>query len=303
MGGIYISIRVHLDISLGPAPRLPQDVHEPRFWRTNRRLGLVLPRYQGRRRDHDALDGVGTQPEADAAVVQQVELEVAAPPQKLPLALRLRHGVAAPPRDDRRPRGDHRLEHPSRQSVRVRGRVVVPEDAPHSAVLLSQGQVEVPVARFLHLLISPLADVAPVRVEPSNIVLHDVAGRQVAAAPVPRLPRFIVFVKHHETSRVAPESGHVRALRVQHQRQRRGLEAVARLDVFAAPAAHGLGPRLRERPLYVRRGDAALLHEGAVRDDSRESVAAVAAGPRVLAEGRCPVQRLDGVAHDLLLLG
>ena len=61
------------------------------------------------------------------------------------------------------------------------------------------------------------------------------------------------------------------------QAPRRGLDAVARVDVVAAPAAHGRGQGLRERPLYVRRGDAALLHEGAVRDDSRESVAAVAA--------------------------
>lgn len=63
-----------------PFPRLPQHVQQPRLVRPLVRPYVVLPCDQRRRGHHDALHAAAVQPELDAAIVEQVELQVAPAP-------------------------------------------------------------------------------------------------------------------------------------------------------------------------------------------------------------------------------
>ena len=113
--------------------------------------GRVLPRGERREAHQHALDPrVGLQPEQRAAVVHQVELDVAAPPDELepPLPLAVRQ---APPALDDRPvrRGQHAAHvRPQTRASRVEvepavaGAQVVEEDAADAAPLVAAVRVD-----------------------------------------------------------------------------------------------------------------------------------------------------------------
>jgi hypothetical protein len=64
--------------NLCPVPRLLQALDKPFLWRALFRHHIVAPRNERRRRHHDGFHTPAIQPEFDAAVVQQIELQIPA---------------------------------------------------------------------------------------------------------------------------------------------------------------------------------------------------------------------------------
>src|ERR1700674_5039275 len=75
-----------------------------------------LPAHHRRKRHQDRVGAApGLQAEESAAVVEQVELDVAAAPIELELALAIAEGNAAAPLDDRQVRGEEGIAHPAQE--------------------------------------------------------------------------------------------------------------------------------------------------------------------------------------------
>mmetsp|Transcript_35984 Transcript_35984/g.113831 ORF Transcript_35984/g.113831 Transcript_35984/m.113831 type:complete len:291 (+) Transcript_35984:881-1753(+) len=217
---------------------------------------VVLPGYQRRGRDHDALHAAAVQPEAHPAVVEQVELEVPPPAQALPAPLCF--PVVFPPaaRHDLLPGGQDPVPHVAHKGARVKahvlGREVVEEDPPHPAVLPPCGDVEVVVAPRLvprvECRIVLVAHAFPEPVELPSVLLLQVGRGEVAPSPVPHRPA------HLKQAHVGSEGGDPGASGVEHQRHGGSRVLLPALDIHVPtpPGAHGLGPLGCERPAHDR---------------------------------------------------
>ena len=124
------------------------------------RLGrlAVLPAHERRQRHQDRFRApAGLQPEQRAAVVDEVELDVAAAPQQLERALALAERRRAPPLRDRQPGLREGLADRARErEAGLEGRLVevVEEEPADAARLVAVRQEEIAVAPGLVLLVA-----------------------------------------------------------------------------------------------------------------------------------------------------
>mmetsp|Transcript_29176 Transcript_29176/g.74450 ORF Transcript_29176/g.74450 Transcript_29176/m.74450 type:complete len:299 (+) Transcript_29176:1038-1934(+) len=264
---------------LRPLLRLAQHLHQPLLLRPRLGHHVVLPCDERGRRHHDGLDAAAIQPELDAAVIQQVELQVASAADELPVALLLREGQLRARGRDVVPGGQDGVTHVARERGRVKpallGGHVVVEDATQAAVLVAAGDVKVLVTPLLQLGVQSLlvlvAHLLPLGVEGARVVLVHVERGEVAAATKPGLPR------HLEQAHVCAQRGHQRVRRVEHQRHGGGRVGLAALGVnLRAPArAHGLRAGRGQRATHHGRVGRGLLQHAPALQHTRGAPASV----------------------------
>src|SRR5688500_8958540 len=252
-------------------------------------LGLVpvLPARLERQRHQDALDApAGAQAEARAAVVHQVELDVAAAAQPLPPPLALAPRRADAPADQRQVgghEGGRAVRDEGEEGLAVAVAQVVEEDPSHAASLAAVGEVEVLVAPALEPRVEgavvAVAGGTQGGVEVARVLLEEVDRRQVGAAAEP--PAAVVEL---EVAVVAVHDRHERGARVQDHREADGGEAVGpRIEVLLRH--HRREGVLVERALHGGDVDAGLVEAAAVLQHPRQTAAALGMPPRVLLEG------------------
>src|SRR5262245_38918219 len=135
---------------LHPVAR-PEEVRpEARLGRAGRRAPVVAPGRERRQRGEDRLAASpGLQPEARAAILQQVELDGAAAPPELEVALALAPERVLAPRQDRLIGGQEVLGHAAQEregALEAALAPVVEEQAADAARLVAVREEEVAVA-------------------------------------------------------------------------------------------------------------------------------------------------------------
>src|SRR5581483_10410972 len=175
-----------------PVARL-EPVAERSLGRVGREPGVVLPAGERRQRHQDRLGApVGLEAERGAAVVEQVELDVAAAAQELelPLAIAVRVGAAAA--RDRQVRVEERLARVAHEREVALGiaHELIEEQPAHAARLAAVREVEVLVAPFLEarveLGVVAIAHRLPAAVEVHDVFAHGIVGREIGAAAEPQ---------------------------------------------------------------------------------------------------------------------
>src|SRR5690606_15873388 len=211
-----------------------------------RRLG---PLHHGRHGAEDRLDiAAGLQPEHGAAVVEQVELDIAAAPDQLFLALRVGPGLLHAAGDDVRVDLQEGLADGLGEGevpLPVAAVVVVVEDAAGAARFIAVGQEEILVAPLLVFGVPGRVEGVAgalhggVEVDGVGVVVAAVRiqhGRQVAAAAEPGLRR-------RDQAGVHVHGGHARADRMADQADAGGVEARVFLGARHVPGVvGGAGP-------------------------------------------------------------
>src|SRR6185312_4272803 len=251
---------------------------------------VVLPAHQRRQRHQDRFGApVGLEPERGAAIVDEVELDVAPAAQELELPLALAPGVAAPSPHDRQIGLEERVTRVAHEGEVARGIALqlIEEDAAHAARLAAVREVEVFVAplfvaRVVRGVVA-IADRLPRAMEVLDVFAHRVVGREIGAAAEPQRAAAL------EAAEVGVNRRHARALRMEHERDAGGEEGHA----VAGQRGREVGAQLT---VHRRGVDAALLEHGAVGDHARQAAAAAGTLPRVAAELRHTVFGSDRVA-------
>jgi hypothetical protein len=274
----------------GPVAR-PQEVAvEARLGRARLRTPVVTPGDHRRHRHQDALGAAARlQAEQRAAVVHEVELDVAAAPVGLEVALALAvRGVAAAPDDRQVRRQEGVADRAHQREARVEAALgeVVEEDAADAARLVAVLEEEVLVAPALEARIQVGAErrerVAVDGVEVARVLLEAVVRRQVHAAAEPD-DRRGVLRHRREHAHVHVHGRDVRVARMEDERDAHRLER-------RAGELGGAVLRRRDRQrraLDVREAAAAALEQRAAFDQARNAVALEPAADRPL----------PGVAH------
>src|SRR5476651_59405 len=262
-----------------------------------------------RQRHQDGLDiAAGHQAELGAAVVQQVELDVAAAANELMLALgrspRLVHVFA----HDRWIGLEERLADVAREGevlVEVVLEIII-EDAADAARFVPVREIEVFVAPFLEArIVAGVVRVArPLEgvMEGARVFLVRHHGREIAAAAEPRF-------RGDDEARIHVHRGHFRRAQVCHQRDARGMEA--RVLIGAGNLLAKLGAEFAE---HGRDVDADLLEDAAAHHRHHAAAAilsliwavrlarALPRGALEFAGGRVVVRSCE-LAFDLLEFG
>ena len=251
---------------------------------------IVHPAHQRRQRHQDRFDPARRlEAEDRAAVVDQVELHVAAAAILLPGSLPLAVRQILPPPEDRQVRRQEAvagIADEGEDAVEI-----VEEDAADAAGLLAMRQVEILVAPLLELRMidrgrMPGADVLPDAMEVDHVLAERIVRRQVRAAAEPLL------VSLRQEAKVGMHRRHHRILRMQHQRHARGDEP----PTLARHMRCELG---RHFAVDQRPVDAGLLEDAAVGEDARPAAAAAGAVPGVFAK-RLAVDLGDAGADAVL---
>lgn len=261
----------------------------------------------------DALDtgARGLETELGASVVDQVELDVAASADLLPLLLLGGVGGVLASSDEREVGGEHGVEAALGHLEAALGREtveVVVEDAADATGLAAVRDVEVAVAPGLELRVEVCAEgverLLVLQVEVAGVLGVEVAGREVCAAAKPPRLRRAVRVDDLEVAVVQVHRGRVRVPRVQHHAQPAREEAhragCRRLDVLVV-VLHPLdGPR-RQRAVHNRHVHPGLLERRPVRKHHRPPAPAVVAADPLVRRKLLGLQRLQP-GTDLRLL-
>src|SRR6267142_2415063 len=238
------------------------------------------PAYQRRQAHEDGLDvPAALQAEERAAVVEQVELDVPAPPAELGGAIRFGPAQLPAALDDGHVRREERLAHRLRQPEVLVPAQIVEEDSPNAALRIPVGDEEV--------LACPLRE-PRVAIRSAGLLQHAVEVRRVLRERAERREIDPAAepgdVARLQVADVHVHDRHERILRVHDQRDAGGEERLAgdlvrprRPDLVAVRGRSGAGRRGREARA-VHRGEiaAALLEELAAK---LAHLSAAAAGP------------------------
>src|SRR5688572_27685206 len=266
---------------LEPVARLQEVAVELRFGRAGGRLPVIAP-FGARRQGHEDRLGAAARLQAEerAAIVDQVELDVAAAPVGLEAALALAERQVFPSFEKRYVGLEEMVADRLRQVERGRLRQVVEEDAADAARLVAVAQVEVFVAPALVLRIVIGAERRqrlPARcVEVARVVLEAVVRREVHAAAEPPDRVFPLSGKKPD---VEMDRGAIRIARMQDQRDAHGFEGAA-----GELRACGTGRWRQVAALHAREVHAAALEDLSVLDDAGGPAAALGALPRIAGE-------------------
>ena len=270
-----------------PLDRVPGHLQEPCL--TGALLGLVVvePRGGLGHRHEDALDtgARGLEAELGASVVDQVELDITASADLLPLLLLGRVGHVLALGDEREVRRKHGVEAGLGHLETALGREtveVVVEDAADATRLAPVRDVEVPVAPGLELRIEVCAEgierLLVLLMEVAGVLFVEVARGEVRAAAEPPRLRCAVRVDDLEVAVVQVHRWRVRVPRVQNHAQAAGKEADGalgrRLDVLVV-VLHALDGARRERSVHYGHVHACLLERRPVRKHHRPPATAV----------------------------
>src|SRR5665213_3085570 len=268
-------------------------------------MPVVAPCRLRRQRHQDCFGApVRLQPEQRAAVLHEIELDVATAPVELELALALAMGVVAMALDERQVSRDERLGDALRQRERAPAAIVgevVEEDATDAAWLTAVLQEKIIVARPLHRRMHIGAErqhgVAAGAMEVPRIVVGSITGRQIHAATEPAHRCCAIARFGNEHPHVHVHCRHMGVARMQDQRH------AGRLPCQACK----LRPRKRCRGRQARAAhvgivDATALEHVAVLDQPRNATAALGPGPRI-AQERPALDRLECGADALLQRG
>mmetsp|Transcript_10579 Transcript_10579/g.31943 ORF Transcript_10579/g.31943 Transcript_10579/m.31943 type:complete len:398 (+) Transcript_10579:91-1284(+) len=295
---------------LEPIARGLEDLGDLRLRGALLRLEVVLPLGGLRERHEDALDAAARlEAEDSAAVVDEVELHVAAAAHLLPLLVLLRVLVVLVRLHDGRVG-----RHDGGKAVLGEGEVlllvavvlVIEEDATKAAGLVAVRDVEVLIGPLLELLVVLrvvlVAHVLVGTVEVLHVVLVKVRRGDVRAAAEPpdaAIGLEVAVVEMHRRRKGVA--------RVHHGAQAAGEErhALARLHalgtVHAALGGGGEG-LLRHGAVHHGQVAAGLLKDLALAKHAGDATAAALAHPRVLGELGLAVNFLNGLADAVLRL-
>mmetsp|Transcript_19535 Transcript_19535/g.57892 ORF Transcript_19535/g.57892 Transcript_19535/m.57892 type:complete len:438 (+) Transcript_19535:431-1744(+) len=284
-------------------------------------LVVIQPRRILGQRHEDGLDAPARlEPKRRAAVVHQVELDVAPAAQQLPLLLLLRERIVLVLPHDRAVGLHHVVDAvlgEGQDGVGILVVEVIEEDAAEAAALAAVADEEVVVRPLLELVVVLgvvlVADLLVGPVEVLHVVDVEVRRRDVGAAAKPPLARDAVPFLGLEEAVVEVHRGRERVLGVHHRRDAGGEEGHAAGHVLALErvgvANSGTVGLWRHGAVHDRHVDTRLLPHIAVGEHARDATAAVGTRPRVLAE-LGSINLLDRgadvvlrVADDLFKLG
>src|SRR5665213_4376850 len=267
-------------------------------------MPVITPCRLRRQRHQDRFGAsVRLQPEQRAAVLHEVELDVASAPVELELALAFAMGVVAMALHERQVSREERLGDALRQRERASAIVgeVVKKDAADAAWLTAVLQEKIVVARPLHRRMHIGTErqhgIAAGAMEVPCILGESITGRQVHAAAEPAHRRTAIARLGDEHPHVHVHDRHIRVARVQHQRH------AGRLP--RRPRKLGSRKRCRgrqARAAHVGKVDAAALEHVAALDQPRNATAALGPGPRI-AQERSALDRLERGDDALLQRG
>src|SRR5579884_1159215 len=287
-----------------PVARL-QIFGQARLGRARRWRVGVFEAHPRRQRHQDRFGAAaGLQAEQRAAIVDQVELDVAAAAVELEFALGFAKLYIFPFFHNRQVRveetvADRALEREA--ALEAAGVEVVEEQAADAARLAAVAQIEVFVAPALAARIDVGAERRAQRARHA-VPVHDVLverivrGEVEAAAEPPY--RLAVGGAGLEVAHVEMRGRHVGIARMQHQRHaERGPGAVGELRTRRA------GCRRQARAVHVREIHPALLEHAALLQHARAPAAAVRALPQILDEARAAVGGFQRRAQAVLQRG
>ncbi|EAU64174.1 hypothetical protein STIAU_8744 [Stigmatella aurantiaca DW4/3-1] len=281
--------------SRGPVPGISQHVDQPLLFAAGDRVMVIEPPHLGRQRHEDGLRApLRLQAEHRAPVVHEVELHVAPTADLLPETLRLGGGDVLAALGDgqvRRQERAARIHHERQLALQVLSAQILEEQPAHPPALLAVAQVEVLVAGALEARvvgrIVPVAHRLQRAVEVHRVLIIEVVGRQVRAAPEPRLGPLV------NEAEVGVDGGHVRVARVEHQRQPSGPE-------IPSLSLKLVGECLLQLAVHHRGVHPGLLQHRAALQHPRAPAASARALPGILPEAPLAIQRLQPRA-DLVL--
>src|SRR5882672_1206765 len=269
-----------------PVPRA-QKVPVELLLRARRiRLPVVAPFHDGRQRHEYRLrPPARLQPEQRAAIIDEIEFDVATAAVRLKIPLALPIGEVPAALQHRQVCRQEVIPHAAHQSeARIEAAVVqvVEKDAADAARLAAVLEKEVFVAPALEagIEIRPEGfERAPaLRVEVPRVLLESVVGGEVHAAAEP--PHRIAFrFGGDEKAHVHVDGRHEGVARVQHQRHAHSLEAPARKLRTRSAGGRGQLPALHAGEIH-----AAALEYAPILDDAGLAPAPFAALPAILPE-------------------
>src|SRR5687768_2279390 len=178
------------DFGLDPVARFQEIRIQLLLRRAGLGLPVVAPGNARRQRHQDRLGAPARlQAEQRAAVVHQVELDVAPAPVGLEIPFALAERMVLPALEDRQVRFQQMIAHRFRQVEGGLFREVIEEDAADPPRLAAMAQLEVFVAPLLEARVVACAEwrqsLSTNAMEMARIVLEAVVGREVHAAAEP----------------------------------------------------------------------------------------------------------------------
>src|SRR5579871_530347 len=288
---------------LQPFPRL-QVLGQSGLRRSRSGLVTVFVTHARRQRHQYGFDATaGLQAEERAAVIHEIELDVATATVELKLALALAIGRGGTARHDGRVGVEKAIAHRLQQGKAALESSlieIIEKQPPDAALLIAVPQSEIVIAPLLVLGIDGFSKRSAKRtcggVPVNTVLVERIEGRQIEAAAEPP-DRFLLRPVSLEIAHIHMRRRHIWIQRMHHQGD------AGRYPVAAGQMRTLRRGRGRQRVAHdSREADTRLLEDAPLLQDARAAPSARRTSPDILAELPLAILTLQGFADALLQL-